>query len=146
MELLEHRDLGMICKGCHKRIKWKDYYCIYEMQNGDIFRTWFCDWCGAAVREDNITELWLHYQLKQEEPTKGGENMKVSELRDALAEFDPDAEIKIRVSIIVPDDVEVTSDEDEIVDDGELLEITDHRAILLYRQGEVHIIADKVFE
>lgn len=72
LTLLETRDLGLMCKECHKRIKWKDLDITYEMQGTDLIRIWWCSWCGTVVREDNITDMQMARDLEKygEEPVE----------------------------------------------------------------------------
>jgi hypothetical protein len=58
-------DLGLICKNCHKRILWKNLDTMYERQGSDLFRLWICE-CGNVIREDNMTDLNMVYELEQE--------------------------------------------------------------------------------
>ena len=58
--------------------------------------------------------------------------MKVKDLIQHLQAFEPDADVKIRIS--APDDVEMT--------DGDILEITDSRSFAIGYGGDLHIIGD----
>ena len=76
--------------------------------------------------------------------------MKVNELRMRLADFDPDAEVKVLVHVGEPPaDWDDASESDLLVEDGEILEVGDHRAVMqrIDLGGDsVVIIADKVFD
>ena len=50
-ELRAGKNLGIICRNCHKRTLWKDLSTEYSMRDGDFIRVWFCR-CGLQVRED----------------------------------------------------------------------------------------------
>jgi hypothetical protein len=63
--LQENRDTGLICKDCHKRIKYKDLDCVYEKQGSDLFRLWMCGYCGLLVRSDNMTDLAFVYEERR---------------------------------------------------------------------------------
>jgi hypothetical protein len=58
--LIETRDDGLLCKTCHRRIKWKDLDITYELRT-DLFRLWWCSYCGLLVKEDNMEGLALTY-------------------------------------------------------------------------------------
>jgi thiamine biosynthesis protein ThiC len=72
--------------------------------------------------------------------------MKNRELIALLQKYDPEAEVKVRAAAIAPKDWEDVSEDDELIEDGELLEITDNRSLEVFVPGEIHIVADKVFE
>jgi len=59
-------DLGMICKSCHKRILWKNLDTKYEVQGTDTIRLWICE-CGIVLKEDNMSDLGMVYELEQEQ-------------------------------------------------------------------------------
>ena len=59
------KDYGLICRDhCHKRIKWKDLDITYEMRTGDLFRVWWCSYCETMLKEDNMTDLAIVYELR----------------------------------------------------------------------------------
>ena len=63
----DRRDLGIICKdNCHKRIRWKDLDITYELHD-DMYRLWWCGYCGAMLREDNMTDVQLNIDLRKQE-------------------------------------------------------------------------------
>jgi hypothetical protein len=50
-ELRSGKNLGIICRNCHKRTPWKKLTTEYSIENGRFVRAWFCS-CGLMVRED----------------------------------------------------------------------------------------------
>jgi hypothetical protein len=73
---LEHADKGIICKvTCHRRIAYKDIFITYEIRPprvGDVFRLWWCTNCDGLLREDNVTDMMIAYELRAIE--QGEEN------------------------------------------------------------------------
>lgn len=68
---LENKDVGIICKTCHKRIRYKDIDIRYESSGtdweGDLFRLWWCTICGALLKEDNLTDMALAFELRRQQ-------------------------------------------------------------------------------
>lgn len=54
---------GIICRTCHKLIRWSKMDVKYERRGSsktehkDLFRLWFCKACGALLREDNLSAM-----------------------------------------------------------------------------------------
>lgn len=62
----DQRDTGLYCKDCGKFIRYRDLDITYEMRT-DIMRLWWCGYCDTMVREDNMSDLAMVYELRNEE-------------------------------------------------------------------------------
>lgn len=51
-----------LCKDCKRRHPWGKLVTKYEFQGSDLFRLWVGP-CGNVVRQDNISDLMLVYEL-----------------------------------------------------------------------------------
>ena len=59
------RDRGIYCRTCRRRIPWKDLNTDYSYSNRtkSTYRQWFCGYCGNQIREDDMTDLSLVFEV-----------------------------------------------------------------------------------
>lgn len=59
------RDRGLWCGNCRKRIPWKELDTEYAFSKAtqSTYRVWFCGRCGDQLREDDMTDLGMVYEL-----------------------------------------------------------------------------------
>ena len=56
----------MCTKTCHKRIRYKELECRYEMRGTDVIRMWICI-CDDVIREDNMSDIALRHEMEKGE-------------------------------------------------------------------------------